>query len=247
MGRRSVLRLFAWIGMALLMAPSSSAADGTADSRTITISAIVNEQTHAIAKTVLREAYRHIGLTVRFNDLPGQRALEWANNGLTDGDAARIWGSEKKYPNLIPVKTPVVYFTGIAFAKHPIGNIERWEDLKGMRIGIVRGIRYSVIGTRGMDPFPADDMTHLFTLLDKGRIEVAVAVLEAGKIEIEKHFKGKGIHSVGRPLHSAPLYHFINKRNKEIVPELDSVLREMTRTGEMERLWRQAVEELTRQ
>ena len=172
------------------------------------ISAIVNEQTHAIAKVVLKEAYKRIGYEVTFDDLPGQRALEWANKGLTDGDVARIAGTEDKFPNLIRVKVPVIHFKGVAFTKSIDRPISRWEDLRGLRIGVVRGIRYSTIGTKGMDPYFANDMTHLFTMLDKDRIEVAVAVLDAGKIEIEKNFKNSGIHVVGSPLYSAPLVSF---------------------------------------
>ena len=221
---------------------TGSCVDSGNDGKIIVISAILNEQTIDIAKEVLERAYGKIGYHVKFNDLPGQRALEWANNGLTDGDVARIKGTEQKYPNLIPVPTPVIYFQGVAFVKTINNNIEAWSDLKGLRIGIVRGIRYSEIGTKGMDPFHANDMQHLFTLLDLGRIQVAVAALDSGKIEIERHFKDSGIHPTGSPLFSSPLYHFLNKRNKNLVERIDRVLMEMARTGETDQLWRQAFE-----
>lgn len=171
--------------------------------KTLKISAIENEQTHAIAKQVLREVYQRLGYRAAFEELPGQRALEWANSGLTDGDVARIAGTEEKYPNLIRVNVPVIHFKGVAFAKRIDRRVDRWEDLKGLGIGVVRGIRYSTIGTEGMTPIFANDMTHLFTILDRGRIEVAVAVLDAGRIEIAKNFKNSGIHVIGAPLFSA--------------------------------------------
>ena len=79
-------------------------------SGTVVVSGIQNEQTHAMAKEVLREAYRRIGYDIRFEFLPGKRSLEYANKGLTDGDVARIAGTEKKYPNLIPVPTPIIFW-----------------------------------------------------------------------------------------------------------------------------------------
>ena len=212
--------------------------------RTVTISAIANEQTHAIAKDVLREVYHRIGYEVLFDDLPGQRALAWANNGLTDGDVARIDGTEKKYPNLIRITPPIIFFEGVVFSKTVTRRISRWEDLKGLRIGVIRGIRYSTIGTRDMDPFFADDMTHLFRILDKDRIEVAVAVLDAGAIEIKRNFRDSTIHVIGEPLYSAPLYHFVNVRNKDLVGKLEKVLSELTASGEIERLREQARERL---
>lgn len=210
----------------------------------IRISAIENEQTHAIAEAVLTEAYRRIGYKVEFVPLPGLRALEWANEGVTGGDVARIQGTELKYPNLIPVNVPVIRFEGVAFAKTHIRDIASWEDLRGLRIGIVRGIRYAVIGTEGMEPLKANDMTHLFTLLDRDRIHVAVAVRTAGLIEIKRHFSNSNIRIIGKPLHVSPLYHFLNERYRDLAGRLTSVLTEMTESGDMEQLRKAAFEKL---
>ena len=243
-GRR-VCGLCAGIAMILAAVPAAWADGPARNAKSLVISAIVNEQTHAMAKYVLREAYRRLGIGIRFDDLPGRRALEWANSGRTDGDTARIQGTEIQYPNLVPVGIPVIHFNGVAFAKDARIRIDAWEDLRGRRIGVVRGIRYSAIGTEGMAPYFANDMTHLFTILDKGRIEVAVAVREAGRIEIAKNFTKSGIRVCGPPLYSAPLYHFLHQRNRAVAAELASVLGRMTASGEMKTLWRQAFERLS--
>ena len=228
-------------GMFLFLsaAPFGRAEENQPDPKRIRISAIENEQTHAIARHVLEEAYSRLGYEVRFDDLPGRRALEWADSGLTDGDVARIQGTENSFPNLLRVTVPVIHFKGVAFSKTVDRPIREWEDLRGLRIGVVRGIRYSTQGTKGMSPFFANDMTHLFTILDKGRIEVAVAVLRAGQIEIARNFKESGIRVVGSPLYSAPLYHFVHAGRRNLVPKLEAVLSEMTASGEMECLWQE--------
>ena len=223
------------------------AADHHETGRCVTISTIINEQTHAMVKWVLKAAYEQIGYKVVFDDLPAIRALEWANDGITDGDAARIVGTEQAYPNLIPVVTPVLYFRGATFAKKPVRKIATWDDLADFRVGIVRGIRYAEIGTEGMEPFPANGMTHLFSLLANDRIDVAVAVLNAGTVEIEKHFKNRGIHPVGTPLFSASLYHFVHVSRRDLVEPLNRVLLTMTKNGDLEGLWEQARIELVRQ
>jgi ABC-type amino acid transport substrate-binding protein len=198
------------------------------------ISAIENEQTHAIAKEVLREAYRRIGYGVQFQFLPGQRALESANDGVLDGDVARIAGTEYEYPNLIPVPTPIFYFQGFAFTKSVTRQIDSWNDLKGLRIGIIRGIRYSTIGTKELNPFFAEDMTHLFKLLNQNRIQVAVAVLDSGKIETYKNFRNSGIHATGKPLYASPLYHFLHRRNEYLIKPLNDILKCMTKQREID-------------
>lgn len=237
---RALFSLF--FGLMFLVCPCATSV--SAESKPFVISAIVNEQTHAIAKYVLTEAYARIGLKIRFDDLPGLRALEWADKGITDGDVARIMGTEKKYPRLIRVKVPVIHFKGVAFTKSVNAAIGRWQDLAPYRIGVIRGIRYSTMGTQGMDPFFANDMTHLFSILDKGRIEIAVAVLDAGMIEIHRNFRNSGIRVVGSPLFSAPLYHFLHRRNEPILAELEAALEEMTGSGDMARLRQQALTDL---
>ncbi len=209
--------------------------------RPITISAIENEQTHELAKAVVQEAYKRIGFKVEYNDLPARRALEWANAGKTDGDLARIDGTEKKFTNLIKISIPVTEFKGVAFTRKVKKDIQTWEDLKGLSVGIVGGIRYSEIGTRGLNPISADDMTHLFKLLSLDRIDVAIAVLDAGKIEVQRNFKESNIHMIGRPLFSAPLFHFVHKGNKEITPSLESTLQEMMKNGEIESIHERAL------
>lgn len=200
----------------------------------LTISGIVNEQTHVMAKEVLRVAYNRIGYHVDFLFVPGKRSLEMANKGESDGDIARIQGTAQKYTNLLQLSTPVSSFKGVAFTKTVTKKINSWDDLDGLRIGIIRGIRYSTIGTKERNPYFADDMTHLFHLLEDGRIEVAIAVLNAGRIELHSNFRESGIHVTGTPLYSAPLYHFVHKKNMHLVDDLDTVLEQMAARGEIE-------------
>ncbi len=149
--------------MCLLFFSMSSygfSAEHNLNPKSVTISAIINEQTHAIAKCVLKETYNRIGYEIEFNDLPGQRALEWADNGITHGDVARILGTQKKFTNLVPIKIPVIHFKGASFTKIVTKQVSQWEDLKEFRLGVIRGIRYSTIGTQGMDPFFAMNVTN---------------------------------------------------------------------------------------
>ncbi len=210
----------------------------------VRISAIANEQTHELVKEVVRAAYKKIGIEVEFNDLPARRGLEWANSGKTDGDLARIDGTEQKFTNLIKISTPVTTIKGVVFTQKIERNILSWEDLKGLSVGIIGGIRYSELGTKGLNRVLAEDMHHLFFLLSKGRIDVAVAVLEAGKIEINQHHKASKIHIIGQPLFAAPLFHFIHKKNQELVPQLESALQEMMEKGEVVSIQEKALEAL---
>ncbi len=201
---------------------------------TVVISGISETKTHSFAQKVLQEAYKRIGYDVQFRMLPAKRSLDLANQGKTDGDVARIEGTEKTFPNLIAVPTPVIDFQGIAFTISVTKDIKDWSDLKGLKIGVVRGVRYATIGTKGLNPFFAENVPHLFRLLADGRIDIAIGGLRPGQIEIQKNFKNSGIHAVGKPLFSAPLYHYVHKKNKELAAQLGQVLADMAAQGEID-------------
>lgn len=230
--------------MALFVALAGAWMPSLALAETVTLSMIQNEQTHDLVKPIILEAYRRIGYAVIFNELPAQRALEWANDGITDGDVARIAGTEKKYPNLIRISPPVIHFKASTFAVREPRKISNWSDLNGLSIGVVRGIRYSEVGTQGMNRILANDMTHLFTLLRLGRIDVAVATLDAGRIEIHRNFKGAGIHLVGEPLCEAPLFHYIHGKNGHLLQKLETVLGDMEQRGEIKAIRQRALTEM---
>ncbi len=219
-----------------------TATGGAADElpRSVHLSAIDNEQTHSAAIKILTEAYNRLGIRVSVSLLPGIRSLVAANDGTTDGDVARIPGTEKKFENLLPVPTPIINFKGVAFTKSVEKPINTWEDLEAFQIGVIRGVRYSEINTRHFNRLLSNDMTHLFLLLEKGRIQVAVAVLEAGLAEIQNSFPNSGMRVAGDPLFSSPLYHFVNKKNAFLIPKLDAVIKDMKNSGRLKEIYNSA-------
>lgn len=206
------------------------------------ISMIYQSLSQTLAREVVQEAYERIGIHVEFNPVPPIRALELANLGVMDGETARIEGTEKTYSNLVKIPVPVSYITGVVFTKHIDRDIRSWNDLKGLKIGIIKGVLYSEKGTQGMQTFYAKENTHLFKLLDYGRVDVAIAVKEEGEYEIKAHFPSSNIHMIGQPVYRAPLFHYIHKKNIGLAPKLEAVLKEMEKNGEMEALWKQAAD-----
>ena len=243
---RSLFVLAVLVAFLLMPGPGATQADDAATSCRAQISGIENEHTHALAARVLMEAYRRIGCQLSVDFMPGKRSLTWANDGLTQGDVARIEGTDKVYTNLVQVPTPVLKDTlGVAFAIEQTGPVDSMEDLEGLRIGIIQGIRYSEALTKGMNPVMANDMTHLFSLLVAGRIDVAIAILNAGTIEAARNFNGKGIHPISDSLYTSSVYHFVNEGYGDRVPLLDAALREMAAEGVTETIIQDAIVELS--
>lgn len=204
--------------------------------QTLTISAAQKIWVHSLAKSLIEEAYKKLHITANFSWYPAQRSLEMANSGQTDGEVARIAGTEDVFTNLCRVPTPLFTFKAVAFSKNKALKIQEWADLKGLRIGIIRGIRYSEINTKDMSPYFAEDVTHLFRLLNSGYISVAIATERAGNLELLNRFSESGITRVGSPLLQMPVYHFLHRKHERLIPQINAILLQMKSNGEIEQI-----------
>ncbi len=63
---------------------------------------------------VLEEAFARAGYEIKIIQLPAERSLTNANDGITDGDYVRISGLESTYPNLIRVPEKITDFEFVA-------------------------------------------------------------------------------------------------------------------------------------
>jgi len=232
--RVNSIRFFSLLVVSLLL-PFLVQAEG--EHGHVRLSAIDDEMTHGAAIEILRKVYHRVGYTVDIELLPAKRSLEQANLGNTDGDVARIAGTENSFPNLRPIPTPILTFKGVAFTKIKGERIDAWNDLAGYSVGIIRGIRYSEAGTRGLNRYFVKDMAQLFKVLNNGRVQFVVAGASAGGWFVKENHADSGIHRAGGALHEAPLYHFIHKKNAHLVSQLDETIKKMEESGELEAIF----------
>ena len=187
---------------------------------------------------MLTELYGRLGYRAVFQDYSGRRALVQANNGVTGAEAMRIAGMEKEFPNLIPVPVPIVRITGRAYTKSVTRPVRAVADLKGLRVGIVRGVKIAEKSTRDLeDVYVARSMTVLFNQLTHDRLDVALAAVMTARYELAVNFKDSGIHAIGEPLYSVDLYHYLHKSRADLVAPLTQLIRELTENGELDRIY----------
>ena len=186
---------------------------------------------------IFKEAFNRLDLQVVVQELPGQRALKNANQGIDDGDAARIFELSKKYTNLIRVEEKIIDVHIVAFSKNNQIPIDGWDSLKPYNVAIVKGYRIledNIVGTKSM--VKVQDISDLFTLLQKDRTDIAVINLVEGVTELKKQNLGKSISALQPPLDSRPLYPHLHKKHSALVPKLARVLKEMKEDGTYQRL-----------
>eukprot|EP00828_Plagiopyla_frontata_P031207 TRINITY_DN41046_c0_g1_i2.p2 TRINITY_DN41046_c0_g1~~TRINITY_DN41046_c0_g1_i2.p2 ORF type:complete len:275 (-),score=55.36 TRINITY_DN41046_c0_g1_i2:97-921(-) len=194
-------------------------------------------------KRILTEAYGRIGYDVRVEGVPAERALVMSDQGVVDGEAARVPVIEAVCPNLIRVPTPLYMNRVVVFSRiGDIGLSDGWEGLYPYRVGVVRGYKFVDKMTASMNRVVAPDYENLFSMLENGRLDIVVTeYFEA--LPALKELQPHNVRILLPPLAYNPMYHYLHKRHADLVPRIDKVLREMRREGRMEALQREIEQE----
>lgn len=188
-----------------------------------------------ISAAVLKVAYAKLGVEFEISWLPPKRALQIANSGKSDGEISRISSIAKKFANLIRVKVPVNFVEGMAFIKNRSIAINNWDDLRPLKIGVNRGIIFTVNGTKGMNVQFVNGFSSLFQMLDMERVDVVVSPRVIGQVQILKQDL-KNIIINEPPLARLNQYHYLHKRHSKLAARLESVLKKMKKSGEIARI-----------
>lgn len=188
-------------------------------------------------ENVLREAYSRVGAAVTFKYLPMLRDLEEANEQLIDGSAFRTKVTLAKYPELIPITTPLAKISFVAFMAKPEITIQSWEDIKGHPVGIMRGDTLGTVMTErlGIQPQAVTSLELGFKMLAAGRFDVFIYERTVGLQQIDA-LGLQGIHT-SEPLFQGYTYHALNVEHKALIPKLAAALREMLLDGTSKRLF----------
>lgn len=185
---------------------------------------------------IVAEAFRRIGLPVKLVMLPSERSLQNANQGIDDGVYVRVAGLERQYPSLVMVPEQVSEFAFTAFTRDATLAARSWDDLRERHVALVAGwkiVERNLAGAPNLKP--VRDEEALFALLDKGRAEVVVAGLHAGR-EIVRLRGYQGVRALLPPLAVEPMFLYLHKRHAGLVPRLNAALRDMRRDGTIQRL-----------
>lgn len=192
---------------------------------------------------LMQEAFRRIGWQVRIVFNPTERSLADVNAGLLDGELNRIEGMEKNFPNLVRVPEANMTMEFVAFAKRPY-SIDGWQSIENLHIGIVRGWKILENNTRGfahVTLVPTE--TELFTMLHKGRIDVALYDKLTGCEQLS--LRGlEDIRHLAPPLASKDMFLYVHRKHAALAPAVAGALKEMKQDGTYDRIVREATAHL---
>lgn len=190
-----------------------------------------NPEGTGLVDVIAGEAFRRVGLRLKLIQLPAERALMNANNGIEDGEVSRVAGIQKAYPNLIPVKEKLVDHHFVAFTRHvPLETIN-WQALAPYTVGYIRG--YKIVEKNiptGTQVSTANDAEQLFTMLDKGRVDIVIYRRWEGAM-LAKRMRINDLRVMEPSLAEKGIYIYLHKKHADKVPLLSAALRDIKAEG----------------
>lgn len=178
-----------------------------------------------ISTQVLREAYQGIGYDIRILRLPNKRALLTSNLGVeVDGEVSRVEGVEARFESLIRVPVAINYIDGVAFSKRDDIAINGWDSLKPYSLVVVRGVIFveQNLTDHKLDYHEVSLFTHAIKMLQAGRSDVAILPRVNGLDAIRSSMI-TDIKPRGKVLTRVALYHYLHRKNADLLPELTTL------------------------
>ena len=197
---------------------------------------LVNDDKTGLLDIIVGEAFRRSGLELKLIKLPAERGLRNANEGIEDGDLSRISGLEKLYPNLVRVPEKTFDMSFVGFVSKPEVNkseieIDGWRSLKSHSVGFIKGWKiFEKNIPVGTDIVYAHDAEQLFTLLEKGRVDIVLYSRLEG-LDIIKRRQLAGVTDLSPPLATRELFIYLHKSRRDLAPCIAKALAALKREG----------------
>jgi polar amino acid transport system substrate-binding protein len=237
MQRRSFLML---TGLPLLSALSAHAQQA----QVLQFSTLIGtDPATLIAAAILEEAYRKLNIHIEVLELPGERSLQSADFGVTDGELYRKAGMEKQYPHLLMIPVALMNYEIVVFTHKLTFPVTGWESLRPYTVGFVKSIKIIEENTQGMKIEVANSLRNAFLKMMQGRSDVVVSNRLSG-LSMIKELGLSDITVLAPPLAAFPVYHYINKKHAALAAELTGILMKMQNDKSIQEIHKKVRREL---
>ncbi len=222
--KNGLLSFTPFLALLLILMPTSAISQQTIKVATF------NSPFSTVMREVMLEAYKRIDIDAQILHLPGKRALKLSSMGAVDAELYRMGFINETSPDLIKVPVPLYLFEIRAFSKNFDFKPDGWQSLQNYKVGVVSGVKITARNTEGMQKEAVNSVRHMFALLQNERIDIALTTNIAGSIAM-KELKLNSIKALEPAVHSFPVYHFVHKNKRELVPKLTAALTQMKNQG----------------
>ncbi len=179
---------------------------------------------------LLTRSFAQVGYTVSIEQLPAERSLVLANEGRIDGDAARVAGLEKSYPNLVMVPEELGRSAFVAYSLKNSPPIRSFDDITTQRIIIPRGFKIVELAVMAaLDPAQivlANNTDAAMLMLLAGHGDLVITMKVHADVAIQKSDVAQEEFMLhGPPLIEAPFYIYLHKKHSALIMPLAAALR----------------------
>ena len=182
------------------------------------------------------EIFKRMNIKLSFIRLPSKRSLIHANKGIDDGNIARVKGMEKKWANLMRVPESVLTWEFTAYSNDGNIKLNGWESLKPYSVGHIRGWQiYKKKAVIAKSVIEANNTAQLFELLKTGRIDIAL--FERFQAPYWFNKIGFSAKAASTPLAVKPLYIYLHKKHKKLIPKMAKVISEIKLDGTYKKIF----------
>lgn len=135
-----------------------------------------NGQWKGIDIEIGKELSERLGFEIKYEGLPWARMKKYAEKGKIDGIIS-MFCLEKYFEIVDFAESPVIADISVFARAGSDIKVSGLDDLKGKSVGIIRGYTYSpeFVSRRDMKKMECDNDEMLVKILEKGRVDVAVA------------------------------------------------------------------------
>jgi len=165
-----------------------------------------------------------------------ERGMLNANEGVDDGLAMRIAGLEKQYPNLIRVPEEVAVNDFVAISTQHRFPTPNWDSLSPYVVTYIIGWKvFEANVPKGKELTRVRDAEQLFTLLDRGRADVALYERWQGLAQTRA--MGIKVQVMEPPLVHTRMYIYLHKKHAALVPRVAAALVKLKQNGTYQRIF----------
>lgn len=201
---------------------------------------------------IYTEAFRRLGRTFQLTANPMSRQSALANEGLVDGEVARVHGYGAAFPNLVRVEEPVLDLVFSIYTANPTLRLQRLEDIAATTLNgeYRRGV--GICENAMKQVLPAERLSDVTTSeqgakkLLAGRTDIYcdndVSMLRViHSPEIMDAATLRKVFSLGTAI---PTYPYLHKKHADLAPRLAATLKQMKAEGLIETYRLQAVRDM---
>lgn len=216
--------------VAVFLFPFSASAAKEITLNTTASAPLTTAELTGFLDTVAKEAFKRIGYSLSTVHLPAERGLKNANDGIEDGELARIKGLEKLYPNIVRVPEKIMDWEFTAFSYKKIPMTKGWKSLLPYSVSFINGWKILEKNVpKQTEVTKVRTTEQLFLMLLKKRADIILFERWSGLLYVKQHMPLVKIQTP--PLATREMFIYLNKKHRKIIPGLTAALRQMKQDG----------------